>query len=88
VLKIAKEANVSPSTIYVFFNNKEDLLVSTYLEIKHNLADALGHELEVVAEPMKYREIEYDSTQSKHRKDKGQDQDHERNNGTNHIHAL
>ena len=41
VSKIAKEANVSPSTIYVFFKNKEDLLVSTYLEIKHNLAESL-----------------------------------------------
>ena len=41
VSKIAKEAKVSPSTIYVFFKNKEDLLVSTYLEIKHNLATAL-----------------------------------------------
>jgi AcrR family transcriptional regulator len=41
VSKIAKEANVSPSTIYVFFKNKEDLLVSTYKEIKHDLSDAL-----------------------------------------------
>lgn len=41
VSKIAKKANVSPSTIYVFFENKEDLLVSTYLEIKHQLAQAL-----------------------------------------------
>ena len=41
VSKIAKEANVSPSTIYVFFKNKEDLLVSTYVEIKHDLAAAL-----------------------------------------------
>ena len=41
VSKIAKEANVSPSTIYVFFKNKEDLLVSTYVEIKHNLSAAL-----------------------------------------------
>ena len=41
VSKIAREANVSPSTIYVFFQNKEDLLVSTYLEIKHTLAQAL-----------------------------------------------
>ena len=41
VSKIAKEANVSSSTIYVFFENKEDLLVSTYLKIKHSLADAL-----------------------------------------------
>jgi len=41
VSKIAKEANVSPSTIYVFFKNKEDLLVSTYVELKHNMSDAL-----------------------------------------------
>ena len=41
VSKIAREANVSPSTIYVFFKNKEDLLVSTYLEIKHHLAETL-----------------------------------------------
>jgi AcrR family transcriptional regulator len=41
VSKIAKEANVSPSTIYVFFENKEDLLVSTYLELKHKLAATL-----------------------------------------------
>jgi AcrR family transcriptional regulator len=41
VSKIAKEANVSPSTIYVFFKNKEDLLVSTYMEIKRNLSTAL-----------------------------------------------
>jgi len=40
VSKIAKEAGVSPSTIYVFFKNKEDLLVSTYVEIKRNMADA------------------------------------------------
>jgi AcrR family transcriptional regulator len=41
VSKIAKEANVSSSTIYVYFKNKEDLLVSTYIEIKHNFAAAL-----------------------------------------------
>ena len=41
VSKIAKEANVSPSTIYVFFESKEDLLVSTYIEIKHRLSESL-----------------------------------------------
>jgi AcrR family transcriptional regulator len=41
VSKIAKEANVSPATIYVYYKNKEDLLVSTYVEIKHRLSDAL-----------------------------------------------
>ena len=46
VSKIAKEAGVSPSTIYVFFENKEDLLVSTYIELKHNMAEALLEEFE------------------------------------------
>ncbi|MBU2507752.1 MAG: TetR/AcrR family transcriptional regulator [Bacteroidetes bacterium] len=41
VSKIAKEANVSPATIYIYYKNKEDLLVSTYVEIKKNLSIAL-----------------------------------------------
>ena len=41
VSKIAKAANVSPSTIYVFFTNKEDLLVSTYIEMKLRMSQAL-----------------------------------------------
>jgi len=34
VAKIAKEANVSPATIYIYHKNKEDLLVSIFLDIK------------------------------------------------------
>lgn len=41
VAKIAKEANVSPATIYIYFKSKEDLLVSTYMEIKQKLSAAL-----------------------------------------------
>ncbi len=41
VSKIAKRANVSPATIYIYYDNKEDLLVSTYVKIKSCLADAL-----------------------------------------------
>ena len=41
VSKIAKEAGVSPATIYVYYKNKEDLLVSTYIEIKLDLSNAL-----------------------------------------------
>lgn len=41
VSKIAKEANVSPATIYVYYENKEDLLVSTYVEIKRSLSNAI-----------------------------------------------
>ncbi len=38
VSKIAKEAGVSPATLYVYFKNKEDLIVSTYLEIKRDMS--------------------------------------------------
>ena len=41
VSKIAKEAGISPATIYIYHKNKEDLLVSTYVEIKKNLGRAL-----------------------------------------------
>ncbi len=40
VSKIAKEANVSPATLYVYYENKEDLLVSTYIRIKQNMSRA------------------------------------------------
>lgn len=39
VSKIAKEAGVSPSTLYVYHKNKEDLIVSTYVSIKKELAE-------------------------------------------------
>ena len=41
VSKIAQEAGVSPATIYVYYKNKEDLLVSTYISIKLDLSKAL-----------------------------------------------
>ena len=41
VSKSAKEANVSPATIYVYYENKEDLLVSTYVAIKKKLGMAI-----------------------------------------------
>jgi AcrR family transcriptional regulator len=39
--KIAKEAGVSPATIYVYFANKEDLLNKIYALVKRELAAAL-----------------------------------------------
>jgi len=39
VAKIAKEANVSPATIYIYYKNKEDLLTSTYIDIKKQLSN-------------------------------------------------
>lgn len=41
VSKIAKAANVSPSTLYIYHENKEDLLVSTYISIKMEFAEAI-----------------------------------------------
>ena len=41
VSKIAKEANVSPATIYIYYKNKEELLVSTYINIKKNMGTAV-----------------------------------------------
>ena len=41
VSKIAKEANVSPATIYVYYKNKEDLLISTYTNIKQKVSKAI-----------------------------------------------
>ena len=41
VAKIAKKAGVSPATIYIYYENKDDLLVSTYVEIKKKMSRAL-----------------------------------------------
>jgi AcrR family transcriptional regulator len=41
VSKIAKEAGVSPATIYVYYKNKDDLLVSTYITIKQDLSRSI-----------------------------------------------
>ena len=41
VSKIAKEAAISPSTIYVYYQNKEDLLVSIYIDIKIDISEAM-----------------------------------------------
>jgi len=41
VSKIAKKANVSPATIYIYYENKEDLLISTYIEVKKKMSKAL-----------------------------------------------
>ena len=41
VSKIAHEAEISPATIYVYYENKEDLIVSTYIDIKQRLSKAI-----------------------------------------------
>lgn len=42
VSKIAKQASVSPATLYVYHQNKEELLVSTYIRIKQ----LMGHSVQ------------------------------------------
>ena len=41
VAKIAKEARISAATIYIYYKNKEDLLVSTYLAIRRHTSKAI-----------------------------------------------
>jgi AcrR family transcriptional regulator len=41
VSKIAREAGVSPATIYIYYENKQDLLLSTYMDIKKRIGLAL-----------------------------------------------
>src|SRR5712664_1086134 len=40
--KIAKAADVSAATIYVYFENKEDMLNKTYSHVKREMATALA----------------------------------------------
>src|SRR5438552_6814062 len=35
---IAKEANVSPATIYIYFENRQDMLNKTYTHVKREMA--------------------------------------------------
>ena len=39
--RIAKAANVSPATIYVYFENKDDLLNKLYLMVKQDTSEAV-----------------------------------------------
>ena len=41
ISKIAKEANVSPATIYIYFENKEDLLTAIYKDIRKQAEGAV-----------------------------------------------
>ena len=39
--KIAKEASVSPATIYIYFRNKEDLLTAIYYDIRKKASESV-----------------------------------------------
>jgi len=47
VSKIAKEAQVSPATVYIYYKNKEDLLLSTYVNIKQKMGKAIVENLDI-----------------------------------------
>jgi AcrR family transcriptional regulator len=51
--KIAKGANVSPSTIYVYFENKEDMIKKLYLNVKEKLSIAMLHGIDRESSPTK-----------------------------------
>ncbi|MHA1380955.1 MAG: TetR/AcrR family transcriptional regulator [Candidatus Helarchaeota archaeon] len=38
ISKIAKKANVSPATIYIYFENKEDLFTKLYIKIRNEMS--------------------------------------------------
>lgn len=46
VSKIAREAGISPASLYVYHKNKEDLLVSTYIQIKKLMGSALQRQFD------------------------------------------
>lgn len=41
ISKIAKKANVSAATIYIYHENKEDLLLKTYLKVKGKMSKSM-----------------------------------------------
>jgi len=41
ISKIAKKANVSAATIYIYHENKEDLLIRTYLKVKSKMSEKM-----------------------------------------------
>lgn len=38
--KLAKAANVSPATLYIYFKDREDLILSIYAEVNQRMTDA------------------------------------------------
>lgn len=45
--KIAKEANVSPATIYTYFENKEQLINELYYTFKHEMIQSVKKEFKI-----------------------------------------
>ena len=47
ISKIAKKANVSPATIYIYFENKEDLLTTIYYDIRKKASESVLTNIDV-----------------------------------------
>jgi AcrR family transcriptional regulator len=58
ISKIAKAAKVSPATIYVYFENKQDLLNKLYLLVKQELS----HAVRLKHDPKKSWELNFKET--------------------------
>lgn len=54
ISKIAKKANVSAATIYIYHENKEDLLLQTYLKVKGKMSENMFQGIDE-SEPVKER---------------------------------
>ena len=61
VSKIAKQAGVSPATLYTYHKNKEGLLISTYLDIKRRMSQTVSENIDE-ALPLRdnFRQIWFD----------------------------
>ena len=44
--KIAKATGISPSTLYVYYENKEDMFRKIYLEVKRRMIELCGEGLD------------------------------------------
>jgi AcrR family transcriptional regulator len=58
ISKIAKAAGVSPATIYIYFENKQDLLNKLYLLVKQELS----HAVRLKHDPKKSWEVNFKET--------------------------
>jgi AcrR family transcriptional regulator len=54
ISKIAKKANVSPATIYIYFENKEDLLTVIYRDIRKKAGESVLNNIDT-SRPIKER---------------------------------
>ena len=53
VSEIAREANVADGTIYLYFENKDDILISLFEEELSNVLDAINGELAKQSDPVR-----------------------------------